>query len=321
MARASIGLPVYNGERFLREAIESALAQTFSDFELIISDNASTDRTGEICREYAERDPRIRYTRNETNRGVAWNFNRVIELSTGDYFKFLAADDGMEPGFLERTIELLDRDPDLVLACSHYLNRDEESDHTRLEDSDLGLPQDRPHERFRRYLFEHQVSKAPMHGLIRTSVLKRTRLLRPFIGADDCLTIDLLLRGRFAYIPECLFRIRTHPDASHRLRFRQGGREGVAEMRYYDPRTTGKVYLPYWRRLGEYGRLVLTANAGPGEKLRMTGTLLHYFATTKYTWLASDLLFALGLGPSYRRAKEFLRRAYSRVVHPGSSAA
>ena len=95
--RVSVGIPVFNGERFLAETIESILAQTFKDFEIVISDNASTDRTEEICRSYAARDPRIRYNRNDTNRGAAWNHNRVFELARGEYFKWQSHDDFCAP--------------------------------------------------------------------------------------------------------------------------------------------------------------------------------------------------------------------------------
>src|SRR5688572_10868700 len=97
--RVSIGLPVYNGENYLAEAIDSILAQTFEDFELIISDNASTDRTQEICEAYAAKDGRIRYYRSEVNKGSAWNFNRVFELARGEYFKWAAHDDYIAPEY------------------------------------------------------------------------------------------------------------------------------------------------------------------------------------------------------------------------------
>src|SRR4051794_3298661 len=91
--KLSIGLPVYNGENFLAHAVDSILAQDFRDFELIISDNASTDRTAEICRGYAESDPRVRYVRFETNQGGSRNFCYVFELARGEYFKWAAHDD------------------------------------------------------------------------------------------------------------------------------------------------------------------------------------------------------------------------------------
>jgi glycosyltransferase involved in cell wall biosynthesis len=112
----SVGLFVYNGERFIEETLHSILNQTFSDFELIISDNASTDRTGEISQAYARRDSRIRYYRNEKNMGAGWNIRRVYELATGKYYKQAATDDLLEPDFLRRCIEILESDPGCVLA-------------------------------------------------------------------------------------------------------------------------------------------------------------------------------------------------------------
>ena len=106
--RVSIGMPVFNGENYLAEALDSLLTQTFSDFELIISDNASTDKTEEICRAYAVRDQRIRYFRNQENLGASRNYNRVFELSSGEYFKWAAHDDLCAPEFLGRCVDVLD---------------------------------------------------------------------------------------------------------------------------------------------------------------------------------------------------------------------
>ena len=98
--RVSIGLPVYNGENFLEFALDSILGQTFQDFELIISDNASTDATESICRRYAAKDSRIRYYRNPNNQGAAQNYNRVFALARGEYFKWAAHDDVCKPNYL-----------------------------------------------------------------------------------------------------------------------------------------------------------------------------------------------------------------------------
>ena len=115
--RLSIGLPVYNGALLLSEAIESLLTQTFTDFEIVISDNASTDATEEIARRFADQDKRIRYYRNETNIGLAPNFNRVFALANNPaYFKWAAHDDLYKPTFLQRCVEVLDSEPDVVLS-------------------------------------------------------------------------------------------------------------------------------------------------------------------------------------------------------------
>src|SRR5687768_11197719 len=114
--RLSIGLPVYNGERYLQGAIESLLSQTFDDFELIICDNASTDRTQSICTAFAARDPRVRYFRNDRNVGAAGNFNLAFRRSRGRYFKWAAHDDLHEPDYLARCVAALDADPSAVLC-------------------------------------------------------------------------------------------------------------------------------------------------------------------------------------------------------------
>ena len=107
--RVSIGLPVYNGDNYLKEAIESLLFQTFEDFELLISDNASTDQTGNICRRFAEQDQRIKYVRNVENLGLTRNFNQVFTLSVGEYFKWADHDEVFLAAFLLRCVELLDQ--------------------------------------------------------------------------------------------------------------------------------------------------------------------------------------------------------------------
>src|SRR6187402_1563429 len=114
--RVTVGIPVYNGAEYLEQAIQSVLAQTFSDFELIICDNASTDATAAIVLDYAARDSRVRYARNRENIGSARNYNRLFELATGEDFKWMACDDLITPQFLEYCVAALDAAPCAVLA-------------------------------------------------------------------------------------------------------------------------------------------------------------------------------------------------------------
>lgn len=152
MAKVSIGIPVRNGARYLAETIDSVLSQTYTDFELIISDNASSDQTSEICKNYAENDSRVRYYRNDRNIGAAKNFNRAFALSSGEYFKWLSSDDTITARFLERSVELLDSDRALVLACTRYSVCDEFMNTVVTRESDYSLIDSRPQQRFCRLL-------------------------------------------------------------------------------------------------------------------------------------------------------------------------
>ena len=120
--KVSIGMPVYNGEKYIREALDSLLAQTFTDFELIISDNASTDGTEAICREYAARDPRIRYVRQSENRGPTANFHFVLDEAVGEYFMWAAYDDLWGNHFLAQALGRMNS-PDVGFAFPTFVLR------------------------------------------------------------------------------------------------------------------------------------------------------------------------------------------------------
>src|SRR5680860_1035425 len=132
--KVSVGMPVYNGEKYVGAALECLLSQTLTDFELIISDNASTDRTESICRSYAARDSRVRYFRNEQNTGGTANFNRVLELASSEYFKWACHDDLHAPTYLEQCAGILDRNPSFVLCHSKTRHIDSNGVSLNLED-------------------------------------------------------------------------------------------------------------------------------------------------------------------------------------------
>lgn len=296
--RVSIGLPVHNGETFLQEAVESVLPQTFGDWELRISDNASTDATGDIARSYAAADPRISYSRLETNIGAAANFNRVVTQARGEYFKWLAADDALEPAFLQRCAAALDEDGEAVLAFPRIRVIDEFAGILRdgtFPYESPGLDSDSPRRRFRQ-ICAALPSIYPIFGLIRRKVLQTTRMIGPFVGADGCLLMELALRGKFRHVPEDLLRGRWHKDSYGcrvgRLQ-RNGVAEGAAQARWYSPANRGRWYFPHWRRLGRGARLVLDSSHSPADKVSMLGILLH----VAYWW----------------------RKALLRELHPGRS--
>jgi glycosyltransferase involved in cell wall biosynthesis len=164
----SIGMPVYNGERFIRQAIDSLLVQDYENFELIISDNASTDTTGNICQRYADGDARIRYLRNEINLGVSPNHKRVLEMARGEYFKWAAHDDECLPTFLSRCMSVFEKAPQsVVLVYPQSLLIDAEGRVIGEYRTSIEAKDSRPHRRLTCVLSNVAVG-TPLYGVMRT---------------------------------------------------------------------------------------------------------------------------------------------------------
>jgi glycosyltransferase involved in cell wall biosynthesis len=262
--RVSIGLPVYNGEAFLNEALDSLLAQSYTDFELVISDNASTDRTEAICRERAAGDARIRYVRQDINVGASRNFNRVFELSRGEYFKWAAHDDLQEPDFLKACVEVLDANPDVVLV--YPLARDLDEAGNTLKVIGMGLDADTPSasRRFAEFI-RREHSCIAIFGVVRADVLRRTRLLGTYADCDRVLLAEIALAGRAREIHEPYFIHRLHGRRSvWQYRSRQTRSE------WFDPSRGGRPAWPFTRQfLGCVGA-VRRARLTPAEKIACT---------------------------------------------------
>lgn len=242
--RVSVGLAVYNGEPFLRQAIESILAQTYRDFELILSDNASADRTAEICREYAARDSRIRYHRNPTNIGGVNNENQTFAMSRGAYFRLAAHDDVCAPTLLERCVEVLDSRPEVVLCHSAMVEIDAVGKELRVRNGTEGTSA-RPHQRFRELSWRYYPCEAT-YGLIRSEVLRKTRLQQNYTGSDRVLLCELGLLGPFHLITEPLFYKRYHEGNKYR--------DWRGRMAWFFPdlAKTGRPTFPNWLQLFDY---------------------------------------------------------------------
>jgi glycosyltransferase involved in cell wall biosynthesis len=225
-----IGLPTRNGEPFLAEALESLLAQDYESFELVIADNASTDRTPEIAREFARRDPRIRYERSDTELSGAANFNRALALSRGPYFMWAADDDRWEPSYVRRCAAALDEDPAAVMACSGLRFIDPSGaflDEAYAVYDNPDLSSTSVVERVRRLL--RRGGWYQSYGLARRDALARTHGMQDVYGPDVVLVLELALLGPILLVPETLFSYRRYPDRTEADRTsRQGGIRNAA---------------------------------------------------------------------------------------------
>ena len=243
--RLSIGLPVYNSAAYVAESIEALLGQTFEDFELIISDNASTDSTGEICRRYEQLDSRVRYYRQPRNVGLAPNHNFCVTKARGVLFKWAAGDDLYARDLIEKCVAALDEYPDVVLAHSWTAMIDGTGTVFQANSYPLATSAPRAPERFHSML--NDSGGDDDGGVIRKEVLLRTAMKESYHHADRTIIAELALYGRFYQVPEWLYFRRDHPDRAERAH--PGVRARCANM---DPRRANPWLNPLPRLIAEY---------------------------------------------------------------------
>ena len=274
--RLSVGLPVYNGEKYLADALDALLSQSYSDFELIISDNASTDRTQEICLRYAACDPRIRYFRQPVNLGAAPNHNFVVEQAGGEYFKWASHDDLYGRDLLLRCVEALDDRPEVVLSHAWQAYVDTEGNILRRGEYRLATDARDPAIRFRDMLFV--LGGDDFYGVMRIDVLRRTPLHGSYHHADRTLVTEMSLYGPFYQVPELLYFRRDHPDRAERARATKRSR-----AQNFDPRRGDRLRHPMVRLLAEYiwGYLAAIHRSPltPADRLRCYGYLARWIAS------------------------------------------
>jgi len=280
----SIGLPVRNGENFIRVALESLLSQTFDDLEVIIGDNASEDATEAICREFAAKDRRVRYERHAVDRGAPYNYNFVFGKATGRYFKWAAHDDACAPGFLERCVEALEKAPAAVLAYTRAVHVDAAGKPLYPSASSLHLTGS-PEDRFGAAL-RSQNWTWPVFGLMRRDVLARTRLHDDYPGADHVLLAELSLHGEFHEIPEELFFAREHTGRSVTALPRL--RERVA---WHNPARARQIRFITWAQLEGLLSAVSRAPLTARQRRRAYGRLGPWIRRNSRP-LVVDFIFA-----------------------------
>jgi glycosyltransferase involved in cell wall biosynthesis len=299
----TIGVPVFNAERYLAEALDSLLSQTYRDFDLILCDNCSTDRTPEICRAYAARDPRVRCYRNDHNLGASGNFNAAFKLSSARYFKWAPYDDKLEPGFLAQCIEALEADPSVVLCYSKAMIIDENGAFEVNYDPGPDTSSPRPQERFRNLLMQPEYAIQLM-GVIRSDAIRKTALLGSFPSCDEVFLAELSLLGRFHEVADRLYHYRRHSAQSTK---QPKQRDRVA---FFDTSLEGKIVLPTWRYLLASVRAVNRAPLGAVARSQCRLTTLRWAVRPDhFRALSMDLFLALS---------KLLHRALTRSfkLHP-----
>ena len=295
----TVGMPVYNAERFIANALDSFLGQTFKDFELLISDNASTDRTEEICRQYAARDQRIRYFRNAKNMGAGWNFRRVYSLANGKYYKSAAHDDMIQPDFLRLCLDALEADDSLVLA--HSLTRVIDENGQFIENYNDGLRTNSLNavERARDLMLRgHRCY--PIFGVIRLDALHKLPPLDSCAHSDRVLLLRLGLLGRFYEVPQYLFISTSHlgqsvwtmPERTKAKGLRLTRRHGtLPALEWWDPAKARKIAFPEWNAAKEFLLSVAHSPLDLWQRLRCYGLVARWML--KYhRRMAKDLLIA-----------------------------
>lgn len=293
--KVGIGLPVYNGEEYLAQAIESIIGQTFQDWECVISDNASSDKTAEIAQAYAERDPRIRYSRNATNIGGAHNENLTVSLTRGEYFRWAAHDDYMEPELLHRCVAALDSDPGVVLCYTQVRQLDLVKGSEEVL-SRNNASSDRPATRFRTIILSREFLEET-YGVIRRDVLARTPLQADYIASDRTLIAEISLYGRFCEIPEPLFVKRLHPKNAYV--------DWRTRIAWFLPDATGQLSFPWWAQLRDLLRTVRRAEVAFPVKAECYASV-GLWALVRSPNLAKDVVmgaYCAARGKRWRQAR------------------
>lgn len=267
----SIGLPVYNGERFLEQALRSLLDQTYSNFEIIVGDNGSTDRTSEIVKRIAAGDSRVRYVRNSQNRGLVFNFNRVFELSRGRYFRWQAYDDYCQPDFLANCVATLEQDATAIGAFSlgYQVDGNDEVVCSVVDEAlKCDLASTSPARRMRASITRNGWSGV-VHGLFRREVLAAFMPYRSYFGADRLLLTQLAMSGRMVSVGDGLWVQRYHGRNSSRASTRE-----LAEILIGRP--PSGIIFPIGKAFVDYMRLFSSSRLSLRDRVKAFWYLLRH---------------------------------------------
>jgi glycosyltransferase involved in cell wall biosynthesis len=265
----SVAIPAYNCERYIAQSIESLLSQSYGDFELVISDNASTDGTEAVCRRYAQQDARVRYVRRSENIGGPGNFRYVFSLCTGKYHKWSTADDHWHPEFLREAVAVLDAQPDVVLCYPKTQLIDAEGRKIEDYEDNLELDAESARKRFRDLYSLIGLCNAHL-GLLRRDAMLKTRLIAGHLASDVDFLAEMALIGKFHVLPDVRFYRRFHAASSSWARG-----DAKHQAAYYAPKAKGLSAVGTWKRFGFQLGLIARSPAPAADKLALSIDILR----------------------------------------------
>jgi glycosyltransferase involved in cell wall biosynthesis len=302
----SFGVPVRNGEKYLPKLFNSLLAQDFADFEVIIGDNLSDDRTEAICRDYACRDPRIKYFRHPENLGQSGNFNRVLELAQGQYFRWIGDDDWIEPDYTRKCVEFLQRHPDWIGVTTEQRHHFDDGTFHYKEYQGDRLDSPLPHLRFRRMMWFMTADYGfidPIYTMYRRDAMLKTRGMLLIQAQDQVLAAELSLIGPFGHIPECLAHRRRH---SYHIVSQD------SLVKHYEPNNAKKIQGRHIRSTLAIWDFVQQSPLTVWQKLLCVPPLIGYLAYVIWWQERNQLRSALAVRSRLQRLLTLKRR--SRLV-------
>lgn len=300
--RVTIGLPVRNGQDHIGRAIASVLAQNYASFELVICDNHSDDSTADVVRSYAAKDSRVVFHQNATNIGQITNMNRVFELGSGEYFRWMGHDDWLEPDYLSKCVELLERREDLIAVSTYIRYFDDDGNHFYAEYRGERLESEEAHRRFARMLWflrsDYRFCDSH-YALYRRSALEKTHLLRSIYAADRLLAAELALVGPYGHISECLSHRRRVPSTYDDM--------GVLHRRS-NPDLDEELQPSLRQLCANFNALVAAAPLTPSQKTACRYEIARYFLAQEAAAVVKTARRAARRVPGYRRVKPAVRR-------------
>ena len=272
MPLVSIGLPVYNGGDYLRQTLEDFLAQSYSNFEMILSDNASTDATEELCRCVAARDSRIRYVRQPQNIGGGPNHNFTYRQAKGELFKWAGHDDRHEPTYLEACVKPFLQMADVALVYPKTTVIDEVGQRLYDYEDNFHMSSSEPYLRLRRVLEQPNSELLnPSLGLFRRAIFEGRDPDGGYFASDRVILAEIALHGRFHEVPERLFARRIYTD-----NYWSAGNDEQVQT-WFDPASKGKVMAPRLRKFAGYWASIQRVPMPPSQKLRCLAELLRFY--------------------------------------------